>query len=179
MNIAFVGKTGSGKSTLAKLIAKYFDMCIIDSNILYDYVRARKDDWETVDMMLSVSADVPAKLLAKCLSLKLESIEENQSILLENLYNLDGLRAFESQHALIDVAFYFDLPNKVAAERVKCRMRENDLKVHLKNRNESWQRNFPALKEALGERMVHIDAIKPPDEIAQVVITFIHTRLLT
>lgn len=117
INIALVGKTGSGKSTLAKSLSRKYDLHIIDSDILREYIKGRHNGWEVVENCLSVGAHVPDELLEKCLDLRIKAVESRNGYVLDNLFSVGLLYAFEKFHKL-DFVFHIDVSDELAESRV-------------------------------------------------------------
>ncbi|MDR0461987.1 MAG: nucleoside monophosphate kinase [Christensenellaceae bacterium] len=171
MNIALIGKTGSGKSTLAKRLAQEFDFEIISSDILRDYIVAKCEGWETVQAAMKVGNPIPVSMTTKALELKLEN-STSENFIIDNLVNASFLNAFEKHHNL-DFAFYLEIDDEVAIQRVISRARGEEIEHFLKSRSKWFTDNFPKLQSALGDRLILINTNDTPDAIYKQVSKFL------
>jgi adenylate kinase family enzyme len=172
MNIALAGKTGSGKSTLAKSLSSKFGLDIINSDILRDYVKSRSPGWEAVERSLAAGKDAGDELLAAAINLYFAKGKGNGKYVLDNLFNVGLLEAFE-KHQPLDFVFHLDISQEEATKRVKSRAREANITQHLKNRHIAFDICFPRLVKVLGQRLVKIDATKSPEEVLRQTMGFI------
>jgi len=157
LNIALVGRAGSGKSTLAKKIAKEFDLVVIDSSMLKEYITNKKDGYEQMQKTMQCGGQVDEELLKKALAIKVASNTSCKGFIWDNLYTIEGYN-IAKEYFPINIAFYLEIDEQSANERLHDRCRNDFNKEFIQNRTKVFEENLPKLKEALGARLYTIAA---------------------
>ena len=162
MNIALIGRTGSGKSCLAKKLAAQYNLDIIDSNMLRDYINAKMEGFEIVEKHMKYGELVPCDLVEKALVFKIEKSRDKNGFVFDNV---QAHHEMLERHLEIDKAFYLKVDEETANRRVQNRRRNDLNEEFLNNRKASFENNIENVLSYLGNRVVEIDASVSEEDV--------------
>ncbi|MCL2755808.1 MAG: nucleoside monophosphate kinase [Firmicutes bacterium] len=175
-NIALIGRAGSGKSTLTKRISEKFNLVIIDSTALREYITQKLENWEILENTMAHGGIVPPYLQEKALINRMNSNLSSVGFIWDNLYT-ESIFQLAEKYTPIDIAFHLEIDEKSANTRLFNRGRGDLSPEFMQNRTRDFETNLPILINSLGKRLVTIDATKTQNDIFKTVSNSITTLL--
>lgn len=164
MNIALFGLFGSGKSTLAAELAKKFNMQIVSSDLLKEYVADKQEGYRQIQAHKDSDKTkyLPESYFEKAFIYKYGNLKDG--LIIDNIYTVQRLQTI-LKHLWIDKYILLDVALENAIQRAHKRGREDFNEIFLQNRLHAFNENIEEIKKLLGDKLDIYNANMPVKEL--------------
>jgi len=172
VRIVLVGPPGAGKGTQAVVLSERLGVPHISTGELFrahaeretDLGRAAKEYMDRGDL-------VPDEVTNEMVHRRLEEPDARAGFVLDGfprtVAQADVLTSYlAEQDAEVDAVLEFHVPEEVVLERLLSRGRADDSADVIHNRFEVYRSETAPLLEYYGDRLVQVDAVGTPEEVA-------------